>query len=106
MTNLTYNSLQLFVWLKDESINIDEFQVYPSSVDAQSYLPMGYKDQIAALSELEEIGYIKLDKSETPWRYKITEDAENSIKADLDIYGQDQANLSSTYEEELQVANG
>lgn len=105
MTNLTCNSLLLFIWLKDESIDINEFQDYPSSTDAQSYLPMGFKDQQVALAELEDNNYILLDKSGSQWRYKITESAESTLKADLDIYGQNSNNFPSSHEEELLVAN-
>lgn len=105
MTNLTCNSLLLFIWLKDESINISNYQDYPSSTDAQSYLPMGFKDQQSALAELEDSGYIQLDKSGCQWRYRIIETAESTLKANLDIYSQDQNALPYSQEEDLLVAN-
>lgn len=86
MINLSYDAISLFVWLKDEAIEIRDFQGYPSSMDAQSYLPMSYGAQIKALKELESSLHIETKKVDGVLYYKFIDVDNDVLSTYLDIY--------------------
>ena len=86
MNNLSYDALSLLLWLKDEAIDISTFQRYPSSLDAQAYLPMSFGAQQNAIKELTADSLIETMNENGTLFYRVVGTGESSLSAKLDIY--------------------
>lgn len=98
MTNLSYNAISLLIWLKDEAIDINSFQSYPSSIDAQSYLPMSFRNQASAFEELIANNVIESKKIDGALYYLVSQAGNIELFSRLDIYN---SHLTTSPESEI-----
>jgi hypothetical protein len=90
MIKHNYDAMALLEWLKDESLNQNSFQKYPSSIEAQSYLPMSFIQQLKALEYLESSGFILLDRTiPSIIKYKVDIVAVKQLMPEFDLFYSD-----------------
>lgn len=90
MKSLSYNAVSLLLWLKDEAIDINSYQKYPSDIDPQYYLPMSFRDQQKAIDELNKQNIIQTKIIDGCLFYLMVETFNHELLSQLDIYNSSQ----------------